>query len=41
MINIYKNVIRYQTEDGLHFVNKYVNRDFLANGVDLIDRQET
>ena len=42
MIDTHKNVIRYQIEHELHYVNKYVNHpDFLANGADLIDRRET
>ena len=43
MIDTHKNVIRYQIEHELHYVNKKVCKQtaFLANGVDLIDRQKT
>ena len=40
MIDTHKNVIRYQIQHELHYVNKYVN--FLANGefkISLIDEK--
>ena len=38
----HKNVIKYQIEHEVHYVNKYLckQRNFFANGADLLDRRE-
>ena len=42
MIDTYKNVIRYQIEPDVYDVKHICKqRDFLANGADLIDGRET
>ena len=42
MIDIHKRVIRYQIEHGLRYCKHICKqRNFLANGADLIGRQET
>ena len=43
MIDTYKNMIRYKKEHEVHYVKKkkFKQRDFLANGTDLVHRRET
>ena len=38
MTDIHKNIIRYYIEHELRYKKKCTQRDFLANGADLIDR---